>query len=53
MGRFEPSIVFEAGVAFAGWALAGVAGVLGWMPYRLSVPIAADSPTESGWLASE
>ena len=41
MRRFEPRLVLEALWSFGGWALAGAAGVAGWLPYWVSVPIAS------------
>lgn len=40
MGQFEPFLVFEAALVFVGWACAGIAGVTGWLPYWVSVPVA-------------
>jgi len=41
MGNFEFRIVWELAWGVAGWALVGTAGVVGWLPYWLTVPLSA------------
>ncbi len=41
MGNFEFRIVGELAWGVAGWALVGTAGVVGWLPYWLTVPLSA------------
>ena len=39
MNRVEPRIVFEAVWSLAGWALFGLLGIAGWVPYWIAVPM--------------